>query len=231
MKKSFFTLLMLLASALLAYQVNSSGKTTVSQKISTDNLLAISWQNAYCQTHQKKRECRNVKSSHYSASNFTLHGLWPQPRSRQNCKGKRKVFLEKELYMELLEVMPAAKSGLQHHEWKKHGTCYGKDQEEYFKDSIYLVKEINNSPVRDLFARNVGKRVTKEQLNRVFNKAFGSGSGRKVKMICKNGLITELWINLKGEITPKSDIKTLLKKAKNAKGGCKSGIVDAVGFK
>ncbi len=230
MKKSVFLFLVAIVSALLAFGTNSGKEPASSQKVSTDNLLAISWQNAYCQTHQKKRECRNVKPTHYSASNFTLHGLWPQPRSRQNCKGKRKVFLEKELYMELLEVMPAAKSGLQHHEWKKHGTCYGKDQEGYFKDSIYLVKEINKSPVRDLFARNVGKKITKEQLNRAFNKAFGSGSGRKVKMICKNGLITELRINLKGEITPKSDIKTLLKSAKNAKGGCKSGLVDEVGF-
>ncbi len=230
MKKSILLFLLFVAFLLTGFKINSDEKSTVSQKVSIDNLLALSWQNAYCQTHRKKRECRNVKPSHYSASNFTLHGLWPQPRSRQNCKGKRKVFLQKDLYKELLEVMPAAKSGLQHHEWKKHGTCYGKDQQEYFIDSISLVKKINNSPVRDLFAENIGKKVTKERLNRAFDKAFGKGSGRKVKMICKNGLITEIWINLKGEITPKSDIKTLLKNAKRAVGGCKSGIVDAAGF-
>jgi len=232
MKKqlSAFTLLFLLASALYAFQFGFKPKESYSTKISTDNLLAISWQNAFCQTHQNKRECRNVKPSHYSASHFTLHGLWPQPRSRQNCKGKRKVYLPKPLYHELLQVMPAAKSGLHNHEWKKHGTCYGKDPEGYFRDSISLVKKINRSVVRDLFARNVGNTITKEQVNRAFDKAFGKGSGRKVKMVCNKGLITELWINLKGEISEKSDISELLKNAANVHGGCKAGKVDAVGF-
>jgi ribonuclease T2 len=232
MKKqlSIFTLLFLLASALYAFQFGFKSKDTYTTKISTDNLLAISWQNAFCQTHQNKRECRNIKPSHYSASHFTLHGLWPQPRSRQNCKGKRKVYLPKPLYQELLQVMPAAKSGLHNHEWKKHGTCYGKSPEEYFKDSISLLKQVNQSAVRDLFAHNVGKTITKEQLNRAFDKAFGKGSGRKVKMVCNKGLITELWINLKGKINEKSSLSELIKQASAARGGCQKGKVDAVGF-
>jgi ribonuclease T2 len=200
-------------------------------KLSTNNLLALSWQNAFCQTHQKKRECRNVKPSHYSASHFTLHGLWPQPRSRVNCKGPRKVRLEKDLYKELLEVMPAAKSGLQNHEWKKHGTCYGKDDDGYFKDAINLTKQVNSSALQELFAKNVGKSITSQQVRRAFDKSFGKGSGKKVKLNCKKGLITEIWINLDGEIDPKTPLQNLLKKAKRAKGGCKRGKVDKVGFR
>ncbi len=228
-----FVILALLGTLLMGFQFNfqhKNNKDKFTSKISTDNLLAISWQNAFCQTHQNKRECRNVKPSHYSASHFTLHGLWPQPRSKQNCKGKRKVFLDKELYHQLLEVMPAAKSGLQHHEWKKHGTCYGKDQEGYFKDAIYLIKKINNSAVRELFNKNIGKTLTKEQVSRAFDKAFGKGSGRKVKMMCSKGLITELQINLKGKIDNLVSLSSLLKNAHNAKGGCRRGKVDRVGF-
>ena len=231
-KISFFLLLAFLASA-VAFQFGSHEKHTKQQfatKLSTDNLLAISWQNAFCQTHQRKRECRNVKPSHYSASHFTLHGLWPQPRNKQNCRGKRKVFLDKALYGQLLEVMPAAKSGLQNHEWKKHGTCYGKDQNGYFKDAIYLTKKINNSVVRDLFNKNLGKTLTKEQIGMAFDKSFGKGAGRKVKMMCSKGLITELQINLKGKIDSGIAIHELLKNARNAKGGCRKGKVDAVGF-
>ena len=157
------------------------------EKLSTDNLLAISWQNAFCQTHQQKRECRNVKPTAFSASHFTLHGLWPQPRNRVNCKGAHKVFLEKKLYHTLLEVMPAAKSGLHKHEWKKHGTCYGKSQDAYFTDAIALLKQINASAVRELFTKNVGKVLSKKQLMLAFDKSFGKGAGRKVKMMCKKG--------------------------------------------
>ena len=234
MNKKVLTLLvsLLLAIGGVSYTKNNnqSNQKTFS-KVSTDNLLAISWQNAFCQTHQNKRECRNVKPSAYSATRFTLHGLWPQPRSKVDCRGSRKVRLEKKLYQELLEVMPAAKSGLQNHEWKKHGTCYGKSADDYFEDSIALVKQVNASAVRDLFAKNIGKIITKKSLMMAFDKAYGKGSGRKVKMMCSKGLITELQINLGGEINPKTPLDTLLKKARNAKGGCNRGKVDAVGFK
>ncbi len=229
-------LLLIMIAALLAFSGftfskhgDKSAQKTFA-KVSTDNLLAISWQNAFCETHRKKRECRNVRKDAYAATRFTLHGLWPQPRSRVDCRGSRKVRLEKALYQELLEVMPAAKSGLQNHEWKKHGTCYGKKPDAYFQDSIALVKQINDSAVRDLFVKNIGKTLSKKSLMMAFDKAYGRGSGRKVKMMCKKGLITELQINLSGEITPTTLLSTLLKKAKNARGGCKRGKVDAVGF-
>jgi ribonuclease T2 len=231
--KKLITFLLLTALAIggFAYSKNRHQNREFVTKVSTDNLLAISWQNAFCQTHQNKRECRNVSPTSYSASHFTLHGLWPQPRNKVNCKGERKVWLDKELYNDLLKIMPAAKSGLHKHEWKKHGTCYGKKADEYFKDSISLIEKINNSEVQKLFAKNTGKTLTKKQIMQSFDKSFGKGAGRKVKMICNKGLITELQINLKGEITPTSDISKLLKSAKNAKGGCMKGRVDEVGFK
>jgi len=232
MNKKVLSLLvsLLIAVGGFSYSNSQSHQKTISD-ISTDNLLAISWQNAFCQTHQNKRECRNVKPSAYIASHFTLHGLWPQPRNRVDCRGSRKVFLEKKLYQELLEVMPAAKSGLHKHEWKKHGTCYGKSQDNYFADSIAMLKQVNRSAVQKLFAKNIGKTLSSKQVMQAFDKAFGKGAGRKVKMMCHKGLITELQINLSGEINPKSPLDKLLKKARNAKGGCKNGKVDAVGFK
>ncbi len=231
MKKILSTLLLaILAVGAYAYTQTKDNNKAYVTKVSTNNLLAISWQNAYCQTHQNKRECRNVNLNAYSSSHFTLHGLWPQPRSKVNCKGSGKVWLDKKLYKELKRVMPAVKSGLHKHEWKKHGTCYGKSADLYFIDSIALLEQVNNSAVRNLFAKNMGKSLTKKQVMQAFDKSFGKGSGRKVKMMCKNGLITELQINLDGEISKDSDIAKLLKSAKNAKGGCNKGVVDKAGY-
>ncbi|MEA2112160.1 MAG: ribonuclease T2 [Campylobacterota bacterium] len=222
------TLFLLIGAMLYAYVSKSNSHT--STDVSTNNLLAISWQNAFCETHQKKRECRNIKATDFSASHFTLHGLWPQPRDNTYCKKSKKVWLEKPLYTELLHVMPAAKSGLHQHEWKKHGTCYNSSQEQYFKDSILLLKQINNSAVRDFFAKNIGKTVTAKQVRLAFDRAFGQGSGRKVKMQCHKGLITELHVNLQGNISALSDIDRLLKDAKYAQNGCQKGRIDGVGF-
>jgi len=226
-----FILLAALAVGGFAYSKNRHQDKQFATKVSTNNLLAISWQNAFCETHRNKRECRNVDLNSYTASHFTLHGLWPQPRNKVNCRGDHKVWLDKKLYNDLIRVMPAVKSGLHKHEWKKHGTCYGKSADKYFEDSIFLINQINSSAVQKLFSKNIGKTLTKKQIMQAFDKSFGKGAGRKVKMMCKNGLITELQINLKGEITPKSDISKLLKNAKNAQGGCLKGRVDEVGFK
>ncbi len=236
MKKILFMIFALFALGVASFAFTKQHKNPYEyhqksfSKISTDNLLALSWQNAFCQTHQNKRECRNVKPTSYQASHFTLHGLWPQPRNKINCKGARRARLDKDLYSELLEVMPAAKSGLQNHEWKKHGTCYGKDPKGYFRDAINLTKQVNSSDIANLFAKSVGKTLSLDQIRRAVDKSFGRGAGRKVKLKCKNGLITELWFNLNGKIDKDSKLSDLLKNAKRAKGGCKRGRVDEVGF-
>ncbi len=229
MMKKLLTLLFLIISVVL-YAYTSKSNQHAKVEVSTTNLLAISWQNAFCETHQNKRECRNIKSTDFSASHFTLHGLWPQPRNNTYCKKTNKVWLEKPLYKELLHVMPAAKSGLHQHEWKKHGTCYNSSQERYFKDSVSLLKQINSSKVRDFFVKHVGKTVTVKQVRLAFDKAFGQGSGRKIKMNCHKGLITELHVNLQGNISSLENIGKLLKNAKNAQNGCQKGRVDRVGF-
>ncbi len=229
MKKLFTLLLTVLISSLL-YAYSAKSSVPVKTEVSTNNLIAISWQNAFCETHQNRRECRNVKPTDFSASHFTLHGLWPQPRNNTYCKKSEKVWLDKALYKELLHVMPAARNGLHQHEWKKHGTCYNSSQERYFKDSISILKQINNSKVRDFFVKNIGKTVTAKQVRLAFDRSFGQGSGRKIKMNCHKGLITELHVNLLGNVSSLKNISTLLKDAKNAQNGCQKGRIDRVGF-
>jgi ribonuclease T2 len=222
--------ILVLSVGVYAYTHTATTTQQETSKISTNNLLAISWQNAFCETHRNKKECRNVKPTAYSATHFTLHGLWPQPKNNTFCKKTERVFLDKPLYSELLHVMPAARSGLHQHEWKKHGTCYNSSPERYFQDSIALVQQINRSEVRHFFARNIGENVTIKQVRFTFDKAFGQGSGRKIKMQCQKGMITELQINLKGDIASMSTLSKLMHNAPNAQDGCQRGRIDRVGY-
>ena len=186
--------------------------------VSTDNLLALSWQKSFCKLNRQKRECKNIKKNSFEASNFVLHGLWPQPKNKKYCKGKKKARVENKLYKRLKVVMPGTRSGLHFHEWKKHGTCYKRGIDEYFKDSIKLLEDINQTPLRKFFIKNQGKIITKEQLNRLFKYP------RKVQMVCKKGFVTELRFALKGEIK-NSNLSQLLKEAKPLRGGCKKGKI------
>lgn len=205
-------------------------------------LLALTWQPSFCETHSRKKECRTQTKNRYDATHWSLHGLWPQPRSNAYCgvsnmdksidRNKRWHLLEplklsQKTATELAFVMPAVASNLQRHEWIKHGTCYGSDAEDYYSDSISLTKQINNSIVGKLFNKGVGKRVSLKQVRQHFDKAFGKGAGSKVDMRCdKKGRVSEIWINLKGEINPETQIKTLLKKSIKAGSSCDVGVID-----
>jgi ribonuclease T2 len=212
-------------------------------------LLALSWQPTFCESRPNKKECRSQTDNRYDASHLSLHGLWPQPRANAYCgvsandKGidrhKRwhllaPVKLSQDTINKLAFVMPGYQSKLHRHEWLKHGTCYGTNADTYYQHAIELTRQVNHSAVGQLFAKNLGKRITLKQVRSSFDTAFGKGTGRKVDLRCdRKGRISELWINLKGQTIHKKaadlDISTLLNAAINAGSTCHKGVVDEAG--
>jgi ribonuclease T2 len=210
-------------------------------------LLAISWQPAFCQSHQSKIECETQTEDRYDATHLALHGLWPQPKNNAYCNVSDKdksldrkkcweqldsLHLSDNLYTELLVVMPGVGSYLQRHEWIKHGTCYSDSPEIYYRDSMKIVNQINDTNISVLFAENIGNTITAKQIRQAFDEAFGEGSGERVNVKCGHkGLIAELWVNLKGDIGNDNNLSRLLQDAPVVnRVSCEGGIVDAVGF-
>ena len=206
-------------------------------------LLALSWHNAFCETHRYRRECKRSSSSRYNDNRFVLHGLWPQPRNNLYCNVSHeqkqydknhqwnrieKLALSDETRKELREVMPGVSSNLHRHEWIKHGTCHGTAPEVYFSEAVSLAKQVNNSKLGRFFASNQGKMVTLQQVRFKADESFGRGSGKRVELRCKNGMITELWFHLGyGE----DDLSDLLKKGKRVRSRCQRGRIDRAGFR
>ena len=212
-------------------------------------VFALSWQPAFCETKSKKTECQAMTGSSFAATNFTLHGLWPQPNGnfycavsaadRANDKGNWQdlppVDLDGATRSELDKVMPGTASQLDRHDWIKHGTCYGKDQQAYFADALALMRQVNDSPVRELFENNIGKELTSGQIRAAFDSAFGKGTGDRVRVSCFNDrgrrMIGELTLGLAGPIGPNSSLKDLmLASAPTENAGCPRGEVDRVGL-
>ena len=186
-------------------------------KVSTENLFSVSIQQNFCRFHEAKKECRTLYKNDFAKNNFTIHGLWPQPRSKQNCSNRYER-LDGVLWSELKEKMPGVVSGLAKHEWRKHGSCYGKSEKEYFQDSLKLLGEVNKSKLRDFVFSNRGKVITKQQLNQIVKYP------RKVQLVCKGGYITEIRFSIKGDIS-KSSLEELQKGAKTLHGGCQRGKI------
>jgi len=226
------------------------GKPAASGK--PEYVFALSWQPAFCETKSSKPECQAQTAGGFDASHFTLHGLWPQPNGNFYCQVAASdkandnpahwadlppVDLDANTRAELDQVMPGTASKLERHEWIKHGTCYGKSQQEYFAEALNLMRAVNASPVRELFTKNVGKQLTSDQIRSAFDSAFGTGAGARVRVSClvdpSSGrrLIGELTLGLTGPIGADSSLGSLmLAAAPTTKAGCPKGSVDAAGF-
>ena len=231
-----------LAAGLFGYQRLAAGPA--------EYVLAVSWQPAFCETRSRLPECRSQTADRFDASNFSLHGLWPQPRSRAYCGVSERVIeqdkrrrwrelpwerLDDGLWRKLQEAMPGTRSGLHKHEWIKHGTCYdGAGPDEYFADSLLVLDTLNSSAVRDLFAANIGREISGQQVRAAFDQSFGPGAGQRVRISCKTDgdrrLIVELTIGLTGRIEPGSNVASHVLSADPTEPGCPGGIVDPVGL-
>jgi ribonuclease T2 len=212
-------------------------------------ILAASWQPAFCQTNQRKAECASQTRDRHDATNFSLHGLWPMRRDycgvsedlRAADKDSRwsdlpAVSLSAEGRAALDKAMPGTQSGLERHEWLKHGTCTNMSADDYFATAVRLMGELNSSGVRDLFAANVGKSLSAQQIKSAFDKSFGPGASDRVKMSCRRAgnsrVISEITIGLSEDATTsaRAGLGDLIQGAGRTSFGCNEGIVDAAGF-
>lgn len=213
---------------------------------SKENILALSWHNAYCETHRHRKECRRSLfasgKERYAERHFVLHGLWPQPRSHTYCDVDRELVqldrlgqwqhlpclvIEEGVEKRMERVMPGYAADLHKHEWVKHGTCYGTDATEYFGDAVSLTEQFNSSRVGNFFRDQRGNRVTLHQVRSIFDRTFGRGAGQRVELKCEKGMITELWLHLG---SGSDDLGILLQRGKKTRSRCQGGIVDRAGF-
>jgi ribonuclease T2 len=211
---------------------------------SIEFVLAASWQPAFCKSSagQGKPECTSQTSDRFDATHFSLHGLWPDDLDDKKifpcycergapvaCGGSQardtSINLSQAVRDKLAVAMPGTQSGLELHEWPKHGSCYeddktadtGADPDEYFTEMMGLVDGLNVSPVQALFESHIGDSLTRAEIETAFDDAFGAGAAARLMIRCggsgANRMISELWISLKGDITPTSDFAALVQAA------------------
>lgn len=232
---------------------NARAETDRPTEVATDLVLALSWQPAFCETRPELPECfsLNAGSLPGSDSRFSLHGLWPQPRSAVYCGVPERLIaldqkgrwndlpapsLDEDTRARLDLAMPGTASHLDRHEWIKHGTCYfgGRGGDAYFDASLALLEAVNMSAVARLFAGRHDRPVRSAEVRAAFDKSFGPGAGERVEMLCLDDdgkrLVHELRIHFRGTIGVDADIGALMRAAPRRPQGCQSGIVDRAGL-
>ncbi len=212
-------------------------------------LLALSWQPAFCESQPDKPECRTQTASRYDADHFSLHGLWPQsqglgycdvsPLDRASDERRRwdllpRLHLQPETIRRLHQVMPGTASGLERHEWVRHGSCSGHDPERYYRTALFLLEQINQSRLREALAGRLGETVTARQLKAAFAASFGQGADQALGVGCRRDgqrqLISEIRIKLKPPLNENTPLREALDVSSPAFGNCEAGVVDRAGL-
>ena len=220
---------------------------------STDNLLTLSWQPAFCEGKPDKTECQALNAGllPVTETQLSIHGLWPQPNGTFWCGVPEAVKradrdrrwdelpapeVDAETRDALVVAMPGTASHLDRHEWIKHGTCYraAGGADEYFDDTLRLTEAVNGSAVGAFLAAHVGAEIETVDLRALFDAEFGTGAGDRVQVQCKGDggrvLVVEVWLALQGEITDAADLGALMLAADPVSAGCPRGVVDAAGL-
>ncbi|MDD2045985.1 ribonuclease T2 family protein [Pseudomonas putida] len=134
-------------------------------------IYAVTWQPSFCKLKPETSGCDGPPAR------FLVHGIWPYNNSTEqktnrhpafcntapSCEDKTECEIEKDtlekisLIPEIAERVTVNPQDMFKHEWRKHGTCAGKSEAEYFADIATLWKVVAfNGP---MFNQWIGKSV------------------------------------------------------------------------
>ena len=165
-------------------------------------VMALSWSPSYCAGEAGQNDEQQCAPGRRFA--FVVHGLWPQYLKGwpQNCATKE-TWIPQKVIDEMMDVMPSKKLII--HEWKKHGTCSGLSQMDYFNS----VREIFGSvriPARYLSPQALVT-ITPSQLVTDFVKSNAGLTADMLSVQCGNARgqarLSELFVcvNKAGDFT------------------------------
>jgi ribonuclease I len=145
-------------------------------------LLALTSHPAFCADgHSRKAECRAGASVPIS-----IHGLWPERlepgRYPRDCNGPP-LDLRPDSAAQLARLMPGMADGLHEHEWRKHGTCTGLDDDVYFSH-LYVLSLRVVEALGDRLTTLAGRSTSAAQL-REFADDHEAGMGATLTFHCR----------------------------------------------
>lgn len=153
-------------------------------------VLSLSWSPTWCadnDTDGKTQQCR--KGGDYG---FIVHGLWPQNERGypEYCPTRESDRVPEGLGRTVLDIIPSM--GLIGHQWRKHGSCSGLTQKDYFTviraawDRVRIPAEL--APQRG------GARLSPGTAEESFIAANPSLGRKGIAVTCEGGRLEEVRI-------------------------------------
>ena len=220
---------------------------------SVSNLLALSWQPAFCELKPGKTECEQLNAGELpiTETQLSLHGLWPQPRGQEYCGVPAGlVALDKaSRWAELPEVAVDAETASSSR-WRCRGrraSSSGTSGSSTAPASSAPAGRTSISTTRCGWSRRSTPRRWRRSsprtwaassstadLRAAFDAAFGAGAGERVQVHCAGDrgrtLIQEVSVNLAGAIGPETPVAALILAADPVSPAARAGVVDPAGL-
>lgn len=177
-------------------------------------VLALSWSPSYCRsegTDANRQQCGTDK--YYS---FIVHGLWPQFENGypSRCATRLSDRVPNGLARSLTDIMPSF--GLIGHQWRKHGTCSGLNQQEYFETTRKAFERVT---IPDAFQNSRrDQSIDPDDVEAAFLNANSQLNGSAIAVTCRDQLIREVRICMNKELEFRScaEVNKRACRAKNA---------------
>ncbi|MGV8939304.1 MAG: ribonuclease T2 family protein [Allorhizobium sp.] len=170
-----------------------SQETAIAQGSGFDfYVLSLSWSPTFCQSADGADNPQQCGSS--NRFGFIVHGLWPQNEKGypQSCQTGQSDRVPEKLGRQLFDIMPGM--GLIGHEWRKHGSCSGLDQSDYFSVLRMAYQRIAIPP--KFSKRQPAQSLAPTQIERLFVTANPGLGTKGLAVTCEGDLLDEVRICL-----------------------------------
>jgi len=158
-------------------------------------VLALGWSPSFCRLQDP--DGRSSQCADNRDLGFMVHGLWPQFERGfpESCRSDQPQRVPGEIVDTIFDLMPSA--GLVGHQWRKHGTCTGLTQREYFA----VVREaFDRVALPAAFGAAGQSRLSPRQVEAAFMAANPGLSAAGVAVTCKGGMIEDVRICLSHDL-------------------------------
>jgi len=177
-------------------------------------VLALSWSPSYCRSEgadANRQQCGADKD--YS---FIVHGLWPQFENGypSRCATRLSDRVPNRLAKSLTDIMPSF--GLIGHQWRKHGTCSGLDQQGYFETTRTAFERVTIP--REYKEAQQDQSIDPDDVENAFLKANPQLKNSAIAVTCRDQLIREVRICMSKDLEFRScaEVNKRACRAKNA---------------
>jgi ribonuclease T2 len=153
-------------------------------------VLSLSWSPTWCAAND--RAGRTAQCDPRRNTGFIVHGLWPQNEQGfpEFCRSKDSDRVPEALGRDLFDIMPSM--GLIGHEWRKHGTCSGLGQRDYFA-LLRAARERVRIPAA-IEKADAPQRMSPAEIETALANANPGLSPRAVAVTCDGGKLEDIRI-------------------------------------